>query len=176
MASTYDRERWQVENTFTELQRHRLLSCVVAEHSLAMIDGLCNGAFKTSAIRNLVNIEQRWKELAQLTNQGPSCVESISNLIVHHLEEDAPLPWQLGEYMSISNSCVSEHHASAQGTAQQRLAILSNRHFDCYARMLTQLARLTPRTEEWYDYAAHTISSAVALGTHLDWVMSMKKK
>lgn len=174
----YTKERWQVEHT-TELQRHRLLACVVAEHALAMIDGLQQGSFKAAAMRQLIGIEQRWKELAQLPNQQSSCVESISNIFVQHLEESAHLPWQPSDFSAISAACVAEHHVVPTGTwsvVNQRLAPLSERHFDCYARMLTQLARQTPGTEAWFNQAAHTISAAVALGTHLDWVVSMKKK
>lgn len=165
----YARERWQVEHT-TELRRHRLLACVVAEHALAMIDGLEAGTFKVAAMRQLIGIEQRWKELAQLSG---ACVESISNILVHHLEHEAHLPWQPSDFSAISAACVAEHHSS-RSVATQRLIPLTERHFDCYARMLTQLARQTPKTEAWFDHAAHTIGAAVALGTHLDWVASIK--
>lgn len=178
-AAAYNRERWQVEHT-TQLQRHRLLSCVVGEHALAVMDGLKEGKFKSTAMRNLINIEQRWKELAQLnSNNNNTCVESISNIFVNHVEQQAHLPWQPSDFSAISAACVSEHHvipAGVRSVVNQKLAPLSERHFDCYARMLTQLARQTPGTEAWFDQAAHTINAAVALGTHLDWVMSMKKK
>lgn len=178
----YHRERWQVEHT-GELQRHRLLSCVVAEHALVMIDGLQAGSFKAAAMRKLVGIEQRWKELAQLqqsagaaaTNTTTTCVENVSNIFVHHLEQEAHLPWQPSDFSTISAACVAEHHV-VRSVANQRLMPLSERHFDCYVRMLTQLARKIPGTEAWFDQAAHTISAAVALGTHLDWVIAMKKK
>lgn len=171
----YNRERWQVEHT-GELQRHRLLSCVVAEHALLMIDGLQAGSFKAAAVRKLVEIEQRWKELAQLRQSSTTtCVENISNIFVHHLEQEAHLPWQPSDFSTISAACVAEHHV-IRSVANQRLMPISERHFDCYARMLTQLARQTPGTTAWFDQAAHTISAAVALGTHLDWVIAMKKK
>lgn len=168
--NAYDRERWQVEHT-TALMRHRLLSCVVAEHALVLIDGLCAGAFKSSAMRNLVAIEQRWKELARLNG---SCVESISNIFVQHLEEEAALPWQPSDFSSISSACVAEHNGKT--VAHQRLAPISERHFECYARMLTQLAQQEPHSDDWYNIAAHVISAAVALGTHLDWLVTIKKK
>lgn len=178
--TAYERERWQVEHT-TELQRHRLLSCVVAEHALCMIDGICAGTFKASAIRQLVNIEQRWKELAQLSSNG-SCVEKLSNVFVQHLEDPigTALPWQPSDFLAISGSCVKEHHQSfilegRGGVAHQRLTPLSERHFECYARVLSRLAQLDPGTETWYGYAAHAINAAVALGTHLDWVVAVRK-
>lgn len=180
--TAYERERWQVEHT-TELQRHRLLSCVVAEHALCMIDGLCAGTFKAAAMRQLVNIEQRWKELAQLSNNGSSCVEKLSNVFVQHLEDPigAALPWQPSDFLAISGSCVKEHHPSSsgggagKGVAHQQLTPLSERHFECYARLLSRLAQLDPGTEAWYGYAAHAINAAVALGTHLDWVVAVRK-
>lgn len=175
--SAYDRERWQVEHA-GELLRHRALSQVVAEHALIMIDGLHAGVFRAPAMRKLVNVEQRWKELAQLNNDV-SCVESISNLLVQHLEEQVALPWQPSDFLTISSVCVAEHHrtnGSGGSVAHQRLTPMSERHFESYTRLLAQLARLEPCTEAWYANAAHTINAAVGLGTHLDWVNSIVKK
>jgi hypothetical protein len=172
--SAYDRERWQIEHA-GELLRHRALSQVVAEHALVMIDGLHAGVFRAPAMRKLVNVEQRWKELAQLNNgsSSSSCVESISNLLVQHLEEQVALPWQPSDFLTISSACVAEHHRGNGNVAHQRLTPMSERHFESYTRLLAQLARLEPCTEAWYASAAHTINAAVGLGTHLDWVNSI---
>lgn len=174
MRSSYEQERWQVEHAHA-LARQRLLASAVAQHALVLIDGLAAGAFKSTTMRTLVMAEQRWKDLAGL-HSGSTVVESLSNLLVQHVEDGAALPGDSEDLTHIGSQCMRAHHGppASQHVALQRIAGITGRHFQHYAHLLTNLARLEPRSDAWYECAAHTINAAVALGSHLDWVASLR--
>lgn len=179
MRASYQQERRQVEQT-AGLARRRLLSSAVAHHALVLIDGLGEGVFRSGTMRALVGAEQRWKELAQLP-ESSQVVESLSNMLVQHVEGAQRLPCDATEFAMIGEQCARDHHTSVAQhqrypTQLQRVARATDRLFQCYARLLSELARIPPRTEEWYECAAHTISAAVALGGHLDWIGSLTLK
>ena len=173
MRSSYEQERWQVEHAHA-IHRQRLLANAVAQHALVLIDGLAAGAFKPTTMRALVTAEQRWKELAGLTATG--VVESLSNLLVQHVEEGTALPGDSHDLSHIGTECMQAHHGpmSSHHVQLQRASGATSRHFQHYARLLTSLARTPPRTDAWFECAAYTISAAVALGHHLDWVRSLR--
>lgn len=146
-----------------------LLEGVVAQHARILIDGLERGHFHPAQMRALVSTEQQWSRLAYLEPHLAPCLEGISNIVVDHLTQGAPLPL---DTTRIGATCAQAHHSINNRAV--RVQRQSDIHFQGYAHMLVQLAQRSPSTAAWREYAAHTINAAIALGTHLDHVIAVQ--
>ena len=149
-------------------QSSHYLATVVPKHAQVLIEGLKRGNFHPEHMRSLVSVEQQWRQLAQLE---PPCIEALSNIVINHLDQKAPLPTDVSP---IGVACAAAHHAINNQAV--RVQGQSNVHFQSYATMLVQLAQRTPLTPSWYEYVEHTINAATALGTHLDWVLAIQNE